>query len=197
MLKLAVGLDVRFVDTAMASRNEALIAQALAGSGLGSANDVHVQTKVWYTHLGYARTQLAVRNSLANFATSPGPPPTVLLHWPRCRNDVPWMRCEEEESELPEEVKAVGPPPHLQPADAWEGSWAALEDAFLAGDVSNIGVRYCICWSIMLLDLLFLFCSADIIIALFHNATLFNSSPFISPFAVRCRTSMQLNYSGF
>lgn len=139
MLKLAVALEVRFVDTAMASKNEVLIAQTLAASG-PSAAAVHVQTKVWYTHLGYARTQLAVQQAVANLATAPGPPPTVLLHWPRCRADVSWMRCEDEEAELPAAVQAAGPPPHLSPLDAWEGSWAALEDAFLAGDLANIGV---------------------------------------------------------
>lgn len=118
---------VRTIDTAAASRNEHLIAQALS-------RRVTVITKVWYTHLGYNRTRLSVAAS----ASALGPVDVVaLLHWPRCRHDIPWMRCEDEERELDASVRAVGPAPGR---DAWRGSWRALEDAYDEGRVAAIGV---------------------------------------------------------
>jgi diketogulonate reductase-like aldo/keto reductase len=54
----------------------------------------------------------------------------VMIHWPRCYNGIPWMNCEDEENELPEEVKQAGPPPHVDKVNAWKGSWKALETLF-------------------------------------------------------------------
>ena len=110
---------VRFVDTAAASRNERAIADALAPLAVAAPGSVVVQTKVWYTHLGYARTRLSVEDSLAALSPDAARNVTVLLHWPRCRDDIPWMRCEAEEAELPERVKQAGPPPHLDRERAW------------------------------------------------------------------------------
>ncbi|KAJ8603325.1 hypothetical protein CTAYLR_009033 [Chrysophaeum taylorii] len=125
-------LGVRVIDTAMASRNEHLIAGAI----IEGRDEVLVVTKVWYTHLGYNRTRLAVADAVAGF--SEGSRLVVLIHWPRCREDIPWMRCDEEEAELEERVKRAGPPP--DPETAWRGSWRALEDAYDAGLVAAIGV---------------------------------------------------------
>jgi len=130
--------EVTFIDTASASRNERLIVAAVAKAG---RSDVQIQTKVWYTHLGYGRTTLSVQSSLENLASSGAVGPvTVLLHWPRCNPAIPWMDCEGEEAALPSEVKAAGPAPHLEPNKAWVESWRALEDLHLAGDLHNIGV---------------------------------------------------------
>eukprot|EP00929_Paragymnodinium_shiwhaense_P093026 TRINITY_DN53064_c0_g2_i7.p1 TRINITY_DN53064_c0_g2~~TRINITY_DN53064_c0_g2_i7.p1 ORF type:complete len:220 (+),score=49.32 TRINITY_DN53064_c0_g2_i7:61-720(+) len=128
----------RLIDTAAASRNEHIIADALAGGASLAAADgdkrVSVLTKVWYTHLGHERTKLSVaasRQALGEHLD------TVLLHWPRCNPAIPWMRCEEEERSLPAAVHAAGPPP--QP-DSWKESWRALEDLYQKGQVRNIGV---------------------------------------------------------
>lgn len=115
------------IDTAAASRNEHLIAQALS-------RRVTVITKVWYTHLGYNRTRLSVAQSLSKLGRVDV---VALLHWPRCRHDIPWMRCEDEERELDANVRAAGPAPDH---DAWRASWRALEDAYEEGSVAAIGV---------------------------------------------------------
>ena len=72
----------------------------------------YIITKVWYTYLGGARTTFAVERSLQelNKATLD----CVLLHWPYCKEDIHWMNCAQEEEDLPEEVKRLGPAPHLE-----------------------------------------------------------------------------------
>ena len=105
MLAAAIEGGARFIDTAGASRNERLVAGAVASAaaGLAAHGDggglaMTLQTKVWYTHLGSGRTALAVRESLTEIAAGLGgahAAATVLLHWPRCRRDIPWMNCEE------------------------------------------------------------------------------------------------------
>jgi hypothetical protein len=100
---------------------------------------IHVVTKVWYTHLGYDRTKLSVDESL-NELSFPITKKTddrsgrgrrlhvhLLLHWPRCYDDISWMECEREENELPEYVRDVGSPPHLDKDNAFKESWRALE----------------------------------------------------------------------
>ena len=138
---------VLLVDTAHASNNERLIAEAVAkydGGGIqtrgGSGSrahaeelaPLHVVTKVWYTHLGYERTKLSIRESLENLSsTSPRQIYVhMLLHWPRCDDDIEWMNCEEEEHRLPQSVKDAGPPPHLDKANAFKHSWKAMEEVY-------------------------------------------------------------------
>ena len=103
---------------------------------------IHVVTKVWYTHLGYERTKLSVMESLGELSF----PMTknenrrsrgsgrgrrlhvhLLLHWPRCYDDISWMDCVGEEDLLPEYVRDVGSPPHLDKDNAFKESWRALE----------------------------------------------------------------------
>ena len=182
------GLGVRFIDTAMASNNERLVVDALPTGGAGV---VGVQTKVWYTNLGYERTVRAVLQSLHDIydsrhhshhprlpiaaavlnshpdglfdpivpygdaeaddhAGAGGGQPqinvTVLLHWPRCNDDIPWMHCEAEEQAVPDHVKRLdgGVPPHARrdQDEAWQESWRALEDLYGdgSGPIANIGV---------------------------------------------------------
>lgn len=96
---------------------------------------VHVVTKIWYTYLGYERTKLAIDEILQSFEEAIKDPNidlkvTLLLHWPQCFDAIPWMNCEEEEQQLPDRIKNAGPPPHLDKANAWKGSWRALEDVY-------------------------------------------------------------------
>ena len=117
---------VLMVDTAHASNNEKILADATAefdrdnegghsNTRGGKAEDLeplHVVTKVWYTHLGYGRTKISVQDSLAHLSTSRQVYVHMLLHWPRCNDAIEWMRCAEEEKNLPQLVKDAGPPPH-------------------------------------------------------------------------------------
>jgi diketogulonate reductase-like aldo/keto reductase len=135
MIEAGAQVGVRLIDTAHASKNEALIKDALAKS----KGDFHVVTKVWYTHLGYNRTIISVRESLNELtggdhqlrsSTNNNIKVHMLLHWPRCRNDISWMDCEGEEEGLPQAVKDAGPPPHLDKDNAYLESWRALEDLY-------------------------------------------------------------------
>mmetsp|Transcript_11133 Transcript_11133/g.26753 ORF Transcript_11133/g.26753 Transcript_11133/m.26753 type:complete len:503 (-) Transcript_11133:82-1590(-) len=140
----------RLIDTAHASGNEREVARGIMNGikdlkeELTQKNDqidvkqkvqVHVVTKIWYTYLGYERTKLAIDEILESFDEAIKDPNvdlkiTLLLHWPQCYDDIPWMNCEEEEQQLPDRVKNAGPPPHLDKANAWKGSWRALEEAY-------------------------------------------------------------------
>lgn len=151
---------IRLIDTAHASGNEREVArgittgikdlkQQLATNNNNNNDDkddynqidtkqriqVHVVTKIWYTYLGYERTKLAVDEILESFEEAIKDPNvdlkvTLLIHWPQCYDNIPWMNCEEEEEQLPERVKNAGPPPHLDKSNAWKGSWRALEDIY-------------------------------------------------------------------
>ena len=137
--------DIRLIDTAHNSHNEQILGQAVASfdaasraqtRGGGGSSDkpppLHVVTKVWYTHLGYERTKISVRESLDQLASKNTRQVYVhmLLHWPRCNDELEWMNCEEEENNLPQFVKDAGPPPHLDKQNAWKYSWRALEEIY-------------------------------------------------------------------
>ncbi|KAL3785244.1 hypothetical protein HJC23_002699 [Cyclotella cryptica] len=141
---LQADLDIRLIDTAHASRNEGILANAIVSSdkarsisrqtrgGTETLPPIHVVSKVWYTHLGYERTKISVREILEELGSVSTRQVYVhlLIHWPRCRDDIEWMNCAEEESNLPQHVRDTGPPPHLNKDEAWKGSWAALEDFY-------------------------------------------------------------------
>ena len=93
---------------------------------------IHVVTKIWYTHLGYDRTKIAIREILQELrhVTTRQVYIHLLLHWPRCDDSIPWMDCETEEENLPQNVKDAGPPPHLHKDTAWKDSWKALEEVY-------------------------------------------------------------------
>jgi diketogulonate reductase-like aldo/keto reductase len=119
------------IDTAHASRNEGMVREGIAKGLKGStAKEIHVVTKVWYTHLGYERTKLSVKASLEALK-HPKIKVHILIHWPRCNDEIPWMNCLEEEHDLPDEVKKAGRPPHEYKKSAFLDSWAALEDIYL------------------------------------------------------------------
>lgn len=120
-------------DTAQRANNEKRINNgiifAVKSSDLHSS-EVHVITKVPYTHLGYERTKLAVRESLRNLKNR-NTHVHVVLEWPRCDDEVAWMHCEHDEQRLPQTVKAAGPPPHHNKEYAFLDSWRALEEIYL------------------------------------------------------------------
>jgi len=141
-----LGMGVQLVDTAHASNNERLLGEAIASSGRGyqktrggrpSGDDelapIHVVTKVWYTHLGYERTKVSVKESLKDLESDNTRQIYVhmLLHWPRCHDDIEWMNCESEENNLPQSLREVGPAPHLNKESAFLESWKALEDIYI------------------------------------------------------------------
>lgn len=143
----------RLIDTSSVSQNEHLVAKGivegadyLAKSGVDKV-EVHVVTKVWYTHLGYERTMVAVQNSIEALKPALDHPHVdlklhVMIHWPRCYETIPWMDCEAEENLLPDEIKKLTPPPHTDKVNAWKGSWKALETLFQDENspVASIGV---------------------------------------------------------
>lgn len=139
---------IMLIDTARASSNEDLVAAGIVKGveKIGKKTEVHVVTKVWYTHLGYERTKISVKESVESLKAAIDNDMVdlklhVLLHWPRCYAEIPWMNCEQEEADLPAEVKAAGPDPSKNP-DAWKESWKALEDLYLSDEypIASIGL---------------------------------------------------------
>lgn len=141
----------RLIDTSQVSGNEALVAQGIL-DGVARLQPkekvtVHVVTKVWYTHLGYARTEVAFQDSLKAFDRVLRNEKVnlrlhILLHWPQCYDSVHFMDCEGEEEQLPVHVKAAGPDPSQDTENAWKESWKMLEDAYLSKEypIESIGV---------------------------------------------------------
>lgn len=142
----------RMFDTSHISDNEHLLASGINQGidKLESETDVltiHVVTKVWYTYLGYERTKISIQESFENLKEVSSNPRVdlkvhVLLHWPRCYDNVSWMNCEEDEVKMPKAVRSAGPPPHMDKENSWKGSWKALEEAYLGDEFSieSIGV---------------------------------------------------------
>jgi diketogulonate reductase-like aldo/keto reductase len=147
---------IRLIDTAHQSGNERQVAQGITtgvkafkeSQNFDGRVQVHVVTKIWYTYLGYERTKIAVDEILTDLQDAVKDPSvdlkvTLLLHWPRCYDNIPWMECEKEEQQLPDRIKNAGPPPHLDKENAWKESWRALEDVYNSADypvIAAIGV---------------------------------------------------------
>jgi diketogulonate reductase-like aldo/keto reductase len=148
---------IRLIDTAHASRNERQVAKGITtgvkrfkkeSEKLEDRVQVHVVTKIWYTHLGYERTKISVRESLEALDEAIKDPDVdlkvhFLIHWPKCHDGIDWMNCEQEERNLTDKVKKAGPPPHLDKDNAWKESWKALEDMYNSADypmITSIGV---------------------------------------------------------
>ncbi len=147
---------IHLIDTAHNSHNEQILGRAVAnfdaaghaqtregGGNNGKPPPLHVVTKVWYTHLGYERTKISVQESLDQLRSTSTRQIYVhmLLHWPRCNDDIEWMNCEEEENNLPQYVKDAGPPPHLDKQNAWKDSWRALEEVYTEHSTSDASIR--------------------------------------------------------
>jgi diketogulonate reductase-like aldo/keto reductase len=147
---------IRLIDTAHQSGNEREVAKGIVtgikafkqSEKIDGRIQVHVVTKIWYTYLGYERTKLAIDEIIKDLQEAIKDPDvdlrvTLLIHWPRCYDTIPWMDCVKEEEQLPARVKEVGPPPHLDRLNAWKMSWMALEDIYLSADypvIASIGV---------------------------------------------------------
>lgn len=141
----------RLFDTSHVSDNEHLLAQGI-NQGLERLESdkkltIHVVTKVWYTYLGYERTKISIKESFENLKEAFDNDKVdvkvhILLHWPRCYDNISWMSCEEDEERMPEHVQSAGPPPHKDKTNAWKGSWKALEEAYLGDEypIESIGV---------------------------------------------------------
>ena len=149
--------SVRLFDTSHVSHNEHELAKGIVAgvrqvkesSNEDGPVEVHVVTKVWYTHLGYERTMISVRESLRDLGEAIQDPNVdlkihLMLHWPRCYDGVDWMDCEGEEHYLPDAVKQADPAPFHNKQNAWKESWKAMEDIYNSKDsypgVASIGV---------------------------------------------------------
>lgn len=144
----------RLIDTSSKGDNEELVVQGIMHGIELVKNDIeknkiqiHVVSKVWYTHLGYNRTKLAVEKTIANFKDAIDSKDVdfklhLLLHWPRCDDSVSWMDCDMEELALPEHIRSAGPNPATDPDNAWKESWQVLEDMYLSDlyPIASIGV---------------------------------------------------------
>ena len=118
--------SVRLVDTAKAQSNESLVARSIlrwlksqhkVKDFDPSQHVIHVVTKVWYTHLGYERTEsLNDLSSILIISKNIGYQVKVhtIIQYPRCYDDIEWMRRQEEEIELDARTRA-GPDPSLDP----------------------------------------------------------------------------------
>jgi diketogulonate reductase-like aldo/keto reductase len=142
---------IRLIDTAHASHNEELVAEGIVAGAekrsQGGKVEVHVITKVWYTHLGYERTKLSVEQSLKSLQHATDSDKVdlkihFLLHWPRCYDNIAWMDCVAEEQNLDPAVKKAGPDPHKDTDNAWKESWKYLEDLYLSDKypIESIGL---------------------------------------------------------
>lgn len=147
----------RLFDTAHVTDNEPLLAQGIKqGMERFKSQDgnqdkkieLHVITKVWYTHLGYERTVLSVKESFQTLQEAVLGNPRVdlkvhvLLQWPRCYESISWMNCEEDEQTVAPHVQNAGPPPHMDKDNSWKKSWKALEDMYTVQEmpIASIGV---------------------------------------------------------
>ena len=140
----------RLIDTARASQNEHLVADGIV-RGVEKLNpteplEVHVVTKLWYTHLGYERSKVAVQETMEAFQAAIEHPKVnlkihYLIHWPKCYDNIPWMNCKEDELQTPEKIRNAGPDPTQNP-NAWKESWKLLEDVYLSEQypIASIGV---------------------------------------------------------
>ena len=132
-----VGYDL--IDTDHESKNEEIISESFMNE---NRKDVEMITKVWYTHLGYERTKISIKESLFNVREHVKI--HMLLHWPRCDDEIEWMNCQKEEDELPSHVQKAGPSPLQNPYGedaAWKGSWKAMEEMYVENDqIVSIGV---------------------------------------------------------
>jgi diketogulonate reductase-like aldo/keto reductase len=129
VLKEALKLGYRLVDSAREYGNERLISEAVSEMAWEnpdhssfSRRDVFIATKVWPTQLGVAPTRKAVSDSLRELKTNYVD--MYLLHWPRCDANIDWMHCHD--TEIPDAT--------------WQQSWKALEREYAEGRVMSIGV---------------------------------------------------------
>lgn len=149
--------SVRLIDTSKAQSNESLVARAILRWLKAqpkvkvfdpSQHVIHIVTKIWYTHLGYERTSLSIKESLEDLSSILSSSKNIgyqvkvhaIIQYPRCYDEIEWMRCQENEQEIDAHTRSVGPDPNLDPENAWKGSWKALEEMYNANLLESIGV---------------------------------------------------------
>ena len=79
----------RLIDTSHVGDSEGLVSHAIQHvysrmkKETETPTTIHVITKVWYTHLGYERTILSVKESMENLK-NPNLKVHLMIQWPRC-----------------------------------------------------------------------------------------------------------------
>jgi len=110
--------------------------------------EVHLVSRISHAHLGYGRTQLALRESfkvlpqqskLSNPSLSEEMEVKVhfVLDSPRCYGEATYGNCDEENNAVDSHIKQAGPSPH---SNSWKESWQVLENAYIEGNIASIGV---------------------------------------------------------
>lgn len=112
--------------------------------------EIHIVTKISHAHLGYGRTQLALKESLtvlphqsklSNRLSPASEEVEVKIHFvldsPRCYGESTFGNCDEEDNAVDSHIKQAGPSPN---SNSWKESWEVLENAYLEGKVTSIGV---------------------------------------------------------
>lgn len=79
MVKAALKLGYRHIDTAEMYENEAAVGEGIRASGI-ARNELFVTTKVWYTHFEPAALLMSAKESLAKLKLDHVD--LLLLHWP-------------------------------------------------------------------------------------------------------------------
>lgn len=113
IMKQALNLGYRYIDTAAFYKNEAILGEAIKESGI-SRKELTLQSKVWKGDLGYEKTAASVDASMARLQVEHID--LMLIHWP---------------------VEFPGDPDWKTKV---QGSYKALEDALKAGKIGAIGL---------------------------------------------------------
>lgn len=79
LVKEALGIGYRHIDTAEMYENEAAVGAGIHASGV-ARGDIFITTKVWYTHFEPAALMVAAKESLARLKLDHVD--LLLLHWP-------------------------------------------------------------------------------------------------------------------
>eukprot|EP00842_Homolaphlyctis_polyrhiza_P005880 jgi/Hompol1/6293/HPOL_002204-RA len=122
IVRSAIELGYRHIDTAAVYRNESDIGTAIAdliAQGRVKRADLFITSKIAPKHQGYAHAKQAIADSLANLGPAIGYIDLMLIHWPGTQS-----------------LKLNDPrnPPNRH------GSWKALVEAHAAGTLAAIGI---------------------------------------------------------
>ncbi len=113
MIRLALEVGYRLLDTAAFYNNEEFVGKAIRDSGI-PREEIFLTSKVWRTELGYEKTKKSFDESLSRLGTEYLD--LFLLHWPKPDSKTEnWKELD-------------------------RGSWKALEELYHQGKVKAIGV---------------------------------------------------------
>jgi len=141
-------LGYTLIDTSHRSGNERILAETIADLVTQEKQQltIDIVTNVWYTHLGYERTMISLKESVENIMEPLKETANIsirihfIIAWPRCYPKfISWMRCEEEEAELPDHIKQAGDHPTRY---SYLASWRAMEHFYLENQplIGSLGV---------------------------------------------------------